>query len=79
MVGVFLAFGIFAHTVIIKEIGIGLTIAVAVDATLVRILLVPAIMRVLGRVSWWTPTLPRFHRRLGLGRGLTAESKAAGR
>jgi RND superfamily putative drug exporter len=64
MVGVFLAFGLFAHTVIIKEIGIGLTIAVAVDATLVRILLVPAIMRVLGRLSWWTPRLPGFRRRL---------------
>jgi RND superfamily putative drug exporter len=80
MVGVFLAFGIFAHTVIIKEIGIGLTIAVAVDATLVRILLVPAIMRVLGRVSWWTPRLPRFDRRLAPRRGPTAaDSKAASR
>src|SRR3984893_3971971 len=66
MVGVFLAFGMFAHTVIIKEIGIGLTIAVAVDATLVRILLVPAIMRVLGRISWWTPRLPGLHRRPAL-------------
>jgi RND superfamily putative drug exporter len=77
MVGVFLAFGMFAHTVIIKEIGIGLTIAVAVDATLVRILLVPAIMRVLGRISWWTPSLPRFHRRPALGEASTADSKAA--
>jgi RND superfamily putative drug exporter len=63
MVGVFLAFGMFAHTVVIKEIGIGLTIAIAVDATLVRILLVPATMRVLGRVSWWRPRLPLIHRR----------------
>jgi len=63
MVGVFLAFGMFAHTVVIKELGIGLTIAIAVDATVVRILLVPAIMRVLGPVSWWTPRLPRSGRR----------------
>jgi uncharacterized membrane protein YdfJ with MMPL/SSD domain len=76
MVGVFLAFGMFAHTVIIKEIGIGLTIAVAVDATLVRILLVPAIMRVLGRVCWWTPRLPRFR---GLRQGFAADPKAASR
>jgi RND superfamily putative drug exporter len=76
MVGVFLAFGMFAHTVIIKEIGIGLTIAVAVDATLVRILLVPAIMRVLGPISWWTPRLPGLHRRLALGEASTADSRA---
>jgi RND superfamily putative drug exporter len=68
MVAVFLAFGVLAHTVIIKEAGIGLAIAVAVDATLVRILLVPALMRVLGRIAWWAPApLARLHRRLALG------------
>jgi RND superfamily putative drug exporter len=68
MVGVFLAFGALAHTVIIKEIGIGLAIAVAVDATVVRILLVPAVMRVLGRIAWWAPRpLARLYRRLALG------------
>lgn len=68
MVGVFLAFGTLAHTVIIKEVGIGLAIAVAIDASLVRILLVPAVMRVLGRVSWWAPKpLARLRRRLALG------------
>jgi RND superfamily putative drug exporter len=68
MVGVFLAFGALAHTVIIKEVGIGLAIAVAVDASVVRILLVPAIMRVLGRAAWWAPRpLARLHQRLALG------------
>jgi RND superfamily putative drug exporter len=41
--------------VIIKEIGLGLAFAVAVDATLVRMLLVPATMTVLGKWNWWAP------------------------
>ena len=78
MVGVFLAFGALAHTVIIKEIGIGLAIAVAVDATVVRILLVPAVMRVLGRSAWWAPgPLARLHRRLAIGEAVEAEPLAA--
>jgi RND superfamily putative drug exporter len=77
MVGVFLAFGALAHTVIIKEIGIGLAIAVAVDATVVRILLVPAVMRVLGRSAWWAPgPLARLHRRLAIGEAVEAEPQA---
>jgi RND superfamily putative drug exporter len=78
MVGVFLAFGALAHTVIIKEIGIGLAIAVAIDATVVRILLVPAVMRVLGRIAWWAPgPLARLHRRVALGEAVEAEPLAA--
>jgi RND superfamily putative drug exporter len=77
MVGVFLAFGALAHTVIIKEIGIGLAIAVAVDASVVRILLVPAVMRVLGRSAWWAPgPLARLHRRLAIGEAAEAEPQA---
>jgi RND superfamily putative drug exporter len=68
MIGVFLVFGVLAHTVIIKEIGIGLTIAVAVDATVVRLIVVPAVMRLLGAANWWAPKpLARLHQRLGLG------------
>jgi RND superfamily putative drug exporter len=75
MVGVFVAFGALAHTVIIKEIGIGLAIAVAVDASVVRILLVPAVMRVLGRISWWAPSpLARLHQHLDLGEAGAAEA-----
>ena len=78
MVGVFVVFGVFAHTVIIKEVGIGLAIAVAVDATVVRILLVPAVMRVLGDISWWAPPpLVRLYRRLALGEARARESLAA--
>lgn len=67
MVTVFLAFGL-AEVVIIKAIGIGLAIAVAIDATVVRALLVPAVMRLLGDWNWWAPErLRRLHRRAGLG------------
>ena len=54
MVAVFLAFGL-AEVVIIKAIGIGLAIAVAIDATIVRALVVPAVMRLLGDLNWWAP------------------------
>ena len=46
-----------------KMFGVGLTIAVLVDATLVRMLLLPALMRVLGRANWWPAPLARAHRR----------------
>lgn len=69
MVGVFAAFGL-AEILIIKAIGLGMALAVAIDATIVRTLVVPATMRLLGRVNWWAPRpLARLYRRLGLGEG----------
>ncbi len=66
MVTVFLAFGL-AEVVIIKAIGIGLAVAVAIDATLVRALVVPAVMRLLGEWNWWAPRpLRRLYDRAGL-------------
>jgi putative drug exporter of the RND superfamily len=51
----------FADIVLIKALGIGMAIAVALDATVVRALLVPATMRLLGRWNWWIPArLERF-------------------
>ena len=44
-----------------KMFGVGLTIAVLVDATLVRMLLLPALMRVLGRANWWPSTVDHRH------------------
>lgn len=65
MIAVFLAFGL-ADVVLIKSIGLGLAIAVAIDATLVRALIVPAVMRLLGGANWWAPKpLARLHRRIG--------------
>jgi RND superfamily putative drug exporter len=45
----------FADIVLIKALGLGIAIAVALDATVVRALLVPATMRLLGRWNWWMP------------------------
>ncbi|WP_326560370.1 MMPL family transporter [Micromonospora sp. NBC_01796] len=54
-------------TTFIKLIGVGMIVAIVVDATLVRALLVPATMRLLGRWNWWAPApLARFHRRFGI-------------
>jgi RND superfamily putative drug exporter len=66
MVGVFAAFAL-ADIVLIKAIGIGMALAVAIDATLVRALVVPATMRLLGNLNWWAPgPLARLQRRIGL-------------
>ncbi|HEY6780841.1 MAG TPA: MMPL family transporter, partial [Thermoleophilaceae bacterium] len=50
-------FAVFAGTGVpsIKEIGVGLSVAIALDATLVRLVLVPATMRLMGRWNWWLP------------------------
>jgi RND superfamily putative drug exporter len=67
MVAVFLAFGL-AEVVLIKAIGLGLAIAIAIDATIVRAVIVPAVMRLLGDRNWWAPHPLRWaHARLGLG------------
>ena len=51
----------------IKEMGLALAIAVAVDATIVRCLLVPATMTLLGEANWWAPApLRRLYDRFGL-------------
>jgi len=47
--------------------GLGLTLAVIVDATLVRMTLLPAFMRLMGKRNWWAPRpLVRLHERIGL-------------
>ena len=51
------AFGIFVATGLpaIKEIGLGAAVAIAIDATLIRLVLVPAAMALFGAWSWWLP------------------------
>ncbi len=52
---------------VIKETGTALAVAVAIDATLVRLILVPATMTMLGRANWWAPgPLRRLHDRIGV-------------
>lgn len=63
---VFFSFGL-AETVVIKAVGLGMGLAVMIDATIVRALLVPATMRLMGRWNWWAPgPLARLYDRLDL-------------
>ena len=65
MVAVFAAFAL-ADVITIKSIGVGMAIAVLIDATIIRVLLVPATMRLLGNWNWWAPgALGRLADRLG--------------
>ena len=58
---------IAAQVAFMRMFGVGLTLAILVDATLVRMLLVPAFMHVLGRANWWAPKpLARLHERFGI-------------
>jgi RND superfamily putative drug exporter len=51
-----------------KQVGVGLGLAILVDATLVRMVLVPATMRLLGKYNWWAPRpLKALYERLGMG------------
>ena len=62
---------IAAQVAFMRMFGVGLTLAVLVDATLVRMLLVPAFMHVLGRANWWAPKpLARLHARFGIPQGV---------
>ncbi len=66
MVAVFAAFGMSSITSI-KALGVTMSLAILIDATIVRGLLVPAFMRIMGRVNWWAPAwLQRRVARLGL-------------
>ena len=55
MVVVFMAFGL-SSVVILKQIGLGLALAILLDATIVRALVVPSTMRLMGKWNWWTPS-----------------------
>jgi RND superfamily putative drug exporter len=66
MVVVFAAFAL-ASVVLIRAVGFGMAVAVALDATLVRLLLVPATMRLFGDWNWWAPvSLRKLRAALGL-------------
>ncbi|WP_330281685.1 MMPL family transporter [Streptomyces sp. NBC_00588] len=61
----------------ILQIGLGLTLAVLIDATVVRMLLVPATMTLLGSRAWWAPKpLRRVHRRIGLSEETAPRARA---
>ncbi len=57
-----------------RMFGVGLALAVLMDATLIRMFLVPAFMRLAGRANWWAPApLRRFHDRFGLAEEVPEE------
>lgn len=67
MIAVFLAFALSDQRVV-KEFGIGLSVAIFVDATIVRLVLVPAFMQLMGNVNWWFPPwLDRLVPPIGVG------------
>jgi len=58
---------IAAHVSFMRMFGVGLTLAVIADATLIRMVLVPAFMHVMGRWNWWAPKpLVWLHYRFGI-------------
>ncbi|WP_319637676.1 MMPL family transporter [Pengzhenrongella sicca] len=58
---------VFGKLLVIKEVGFSLAVAVLIDATLVRLLLVPATMTLLGKWNWWSPTfLTRLYEKLAI-------------
>ncbi|MEV5579020.1 MMPL family transporter [Streptomyces parvus] len=61
-----------------KMLGLGIALAVLMDAMVVRSLLVPAVMKLMGRSTWWAPApLRAFHRRFGLSEGEAAPAAPA--
>ena len=71
---------IAAQVSFMRMFGVGLTLAVLADATLVRMVLVPAFMHVLGRWSWWAPKpLVWLHERFGISEAGSASAAGAGR
>jgi putative drug exporter of the RND superfamily len=68
---------IASHVSFMRMFGVGLTLAVLADATLVRMLLVPAFMHVMGRFNWWAPKpLVRLHERFGISESGGAHASA---
>ena len=78
-----------ANVSFMRMFGVGLTLAILVDATIIRTVLVPALMHLMGRLNWWAPKpLARLHDRIGLresapgrarrGRGRVAAAARAG-
>jgi RND superfamily putative drug exporter len=60
MISLFLSFG-FTHLIATREFGLGLAFAVALDATIVRLMLLPALMALFGRANWWLPSIRSRH------------------
>ncbi len=74
------AMGAFATSqiIFIKENGVGTALAVLIDASIIRALLVPSLMELLGKWNWWAPApLRRLHERFGISEGEVATAERA--
>jgi RND superfamily putative drug exporter len=68
---------IAAQVSFMRMFGVGLTLAVIADATLVRMMLVPSFMHVMGRWNWWAPKpLARLHERIGISESHDEDPRA---
>jgi uncharacterized membrane protein YdfJ with MMPL/SSD domain len=75
-----IAIGAFATSeiIFIKQNGVGTALAVLLDATIIRALLVPSLMELLGEWNWWAPgPLRRLHARIGISETSTGEPRGA--
>ena len=75
------AIGAFATSdiTLIKELGVGTALAVLIDATIIRALLVPSLMALMGKWNWWDPRpLRRFHERFGFSESGPSSPEPAG-
>jgi RND superfamily putative drug exporter len=77
MVAVFAAFAT-SRMVSLQQVGFGLAVAVFLDATIIRSVLVPASMQLLGRYNWWMPSWLGWLPRLNVEGGHAAPALAAG-
>ena len=73
MVAVFTAFT-FTGVLPVQQLGLGMAVAVALDATVVRLVLVPASMRLMGRYNWWLPRFPLHTQAISSSRPEKAEN-----
>ncbi len=76
-----IALGSFATSeiIFIKQLGVGTAVAVLIDATIVRAMLVPSLMALLGKRNWWAPKpLRKLHDRIGLSEGDPDELEPVG-
>ena len=76
LVGTFASFG-SSQIIFLKELGVGLAIGVLIDTTLIRLILVPASMRLMGRANWWLPRPLRSRRWLAAA-GIAASALLLG-
>lgn len=70
----------FAEVTMMRFVGVGMILALALDATVVRMLLVPAVLKLMGNAAWWAPgPLRRLQQRVGIHEGEDVEDKPKSR